>query len=212
MYEAVRPRAQISTRAAGLAITALLASSAIYIALTMGAKVVTALQTATTLATIDVAPKHREELPPPPALPDQLKLPESTIDFTIPPDIFQFDDRTAIHLETGPGPTQTHVDPPQPPHIPVRLPAKMKPGEPPPYPPTALRTGEEGISAISLCIDAKGRVTSASLARSSGHQSLDEAAVKWASQARFAPGTLDGLPQSACGQEIDYQWRIKTAR
>ena len=49
----------------------------------------------------------------------------------------------------------------------------------PPYPPMALRLGEQGRVRLHLTISADGAVTQASIVRSSGYGDLDEAAQAW---------------------------------
>ncbi len=82
----------------------------------------------------------------------------------------------------------------------------------PPYPAAAIRAREEGTTGLSLCIDASGHVSSASVAKSSGHSRLDDAALAWVRGARFAPATLDGAAQAVCGHTVQYVWNLKTVR
>ncbi|MGB3722597.1 MAG: energy transducer TonB [Pacificimonas sp.] len=64
----------------------------------------------------------------------------------------------------------------------------------PPYPSSAVRRGQSGIVAVAVKIGTDGRVTAASVATSSGHQILDEAAVKQALRRwRFKAATRDGV-------------------
>jgi protein TonB len=49
----------------------------------------------------------------------------------------------------------------------------------PPYPPLALRLGEQGRVRLHLTISADGVVTEASIVRSSGYGDLDQAAQAW---------------------------------
>ena len=67
------------------------------------------------------------------------------------------------------------------------------------------------MTSLSLCIDARGRVSSVSLAKSSGYPRLDEAALKWVKGARFSPGTVDGAAQAVCGHSVVYEWRLEDA-
>src|SRR4249920_653203 len=46
------------------------------------------------------------------------------------------------------------------------------------YPPTSTRLGEEGTAKVKVCVGVNGRVTTATLADSSGFERLDEAALK----------------------------------
>ncbi len=64
----------------------------------------------------------------------------------------------------------------------------------PPYPSSAKRAGHEGVVAVSVKIGTDGRVTSATIASSSGHESLDSAAIEQALKRwRFTPATRDGV-------------------
>jgi protein TonB len=212
MYEAMRQCAPFSTRAAGVTATALLASAAGYVLLTgFGAAIVKAVQRPMTV--ISLAPPPSTPTDPPPAKFDKidelLPAPSAPTD-PMPLDKFYYDETTSDGGDRVVG-TSSHVDPP-PQHTPVLTRPKMKPADPPPYPPIAIRGDMQGTSAISICIDAKGRVTSASLARSSGHDVLDEAALKWVRNARFSPGLSDGAPQAVCDHPVEYVWNLETLR
>ena len=94
----------------------------------------------------------------------------------------------------------------------VRIAPKLRSQEKPLYPGTEIRLHNEGNTSLGLCIDARGRVTSANLVTSSGHKSLDEAALKWVKGARFSPGTVNGVAQAVCGHSVVYEWRLENAR
>lgn len=108
---------------------------------------------------------------------------------------------------TGPGPDAGAGTAPAPRAV-VKVGAKLLPGPPPPYPPGEVRRGNEGVSSLQVCLDARGRVTEASLAKSSGHKSLDQAALKWVRDAKFSPAKVDGAPQAVCGHTVDYEWTL----
>jgi len=108
---------------------------------------------------------------------------------------------------TGPGPDAGAATGPAPRAV-VRVGAKLLPGPPPPYPAGEVRRGNEGVSSLRVCLDARGRVTEASLAKSSGHKSLDQAALKWVRDAKFTPAKVDGAPQAVCGHAVDYEWTL----
>ena len=108
---------------------------------------------------------------------------------------------------TGPGPDAGAGTGPAPRAV-VKVGAKLLPGTPPPYPPGEVRRGNEGVSSLQVCLDARGRVTEASLAKSSGHKSLDQAALKWVREAKFSPAKVDGAPQAVCGHTVDYEWTL----
>ena len=108
---------------------------------------------------------------------------------------------------TGPGPDAGAGTGPAPRAV-VKVGAKLLPGTPPPYPASEVRRGNEGVSSLQVCLDARGRVTEASLAKSSGHKSLDQAALKWVRDAKFSPAKVDGAPQAVCGHSVDYEWTL----
>ena len=95
-----------------------------------------------------------------------------------------------------------------PPRAPVKQMPKLIAGAKPDYPSSAIRAEWEGLTGLSVCVDARGRVTSQSLASSSGHEALDQAALKWIRGAKFKPGTLDGAAQAMCGASVIYEWKI----
>ncbi|MBS0278561.1 MAG: energy transducer TonB [Proteobacteria bacterium] len=65
----------------------------------------------------------------------------------------------------------------------------------PPYPPVALRLGEEGTVRLHIALDSTGRIESVRVAKTSGSERLDNAAVNWvAKHWRYAPATRDGKP------------------
>ncbi|MGH8205155.1 MAG: TonB family protein [Steroidobacteraceae bacterium] len=66
------------------------------------------------------------------------------------------------------------------------------------YPDAARRIREEGNGAVHLCIDTRGRVTSAEVASSTGHPMLDDAMLKLAKAFRFNPATRAGRPVNEC--------------
>jgi len=85
----------------------------------------------------------------------------------------------------------------------VRVPLRVDLEHSPPlgryYPREARRKPQEGSPGIFVCVSETGQLTSATLARSSGSRSLDEAALKWAADARYLPATQNGQALRACG-------------
>ncbi|MDP3739422.1 MAG: energy transducer TonB [Hyphomonadaceae bacterium] len=219
MYGAMRQRAPSSTQIAGqitgVVMTVLAMAGAGYALMDgIGGRLVAALTGEMTVAT----------LPPPPpvekqALDDFKDLSDGALPtpapFPAPDDGFVYEpDRTLLTSdgsEGSEGSTGGGTIVFTPPPIKVGNP-KLLAKDKPPYPATALRGHEEGTTGLELCINEKGAVTAASLVASSGHQRLDDAALKWVRGARFAPGTLDGKPQAMCGHRIAYEWRIEGTR
>lgn len=64
------------------------------------------------------------------------------------------------------------------------------------YPPLARRLGESGRVVLRVLIAADGRPGQVELARSSGHERLDEAALGAMRAARFKPYTENGVAQA----------------
>ncbi len=64
----------------------------------------------------------------------------------------------------------------------------------PPYPEQARQQGIEGTVVLKLTIAAEGSPRSVTVARSSGHSGLDEAAVAHVRKTEFSPALEDGRP------------------
>jgi TonB family protein len=80
----------------------------------------------------------------------------------------------------------------------------------PVYPKESTRTGEEGATQVRLRIGADGRLLDAQVARSSGFERLDKAALDALSQCRFAATTQDGVPREST-LVLTYNWRLEPA-
>jgi len=209
MYEAMRQRAPNSTQFAGVATTALVLALAGYaLANGIGGEIMKAIEPRTVVA---IVPPPVEKVEPP----EKYEL-DTTVDLGIPAppvpdDVFEATDRSSpIAIE--PGPTEGGSAAVSPAPSPLRAPPKLLKAPPPPYPPISERAREQGTTRLEVCVDARGRVTSANLAQTSGHPRLDEAALKWVRSARFTPGSAGGAPQSVCGHDVFYEWKIENAR
>jgi protein TonB len=62
----------------------------------------------------------------------------------------------------------------------------------PEYPRMSQRRGEQGRVVVRVLISPEGRVIEASVRQSSGHDRLDQAALKAVRAARFKPYTENG--------------------
>jgi protein TonB len=212
MYEVVSRRARRLTQVAGLSVSVLATVLAGYLLMNgLGGFVEAFTPEKMTLTTVAKAPES--EPPPPPRFEDTFKT--DTVSSNTPPvpdEKFFYDEDPPIPATDGEvsrgGNPQAVVAPPKP----VRIAPKLRTEEKPPYPAIELRAGNEGMTALELCVDARGRVTTASLMHSSGHPRLDDAALKWVKAARFTPGTLNGAPQAVCGHTVIYEWRLEDAR
>jgi protein TonB len=71
------------------------------------------------------------------------------------------------------------------------------------YPDASRRLGEEGLTVVDICVGPDGKLTEPpKVGKTSGHERLDQAAVKVASvgSGRFKPATEEGKPISKCTQ------------
>lgn len=93
-----------------------------------------------------------------------------------------------------------------------RIAPKLRAGDKPAYPPASVRANEQGTTHLEVCVNNTGRVTSVTVATSSGSSRLDDAAAKWLRNERFTPGTIGGVAQSMCGHDVYYQWNLKDAK
>jgi len=209
MYEAVRQRAPNSTQVAGAATTVLVTMLAGYaLSNGLGARFVEAVMPETFFTIVPPT----EDTPEP----VERQTLETDVPLTVPkPDVplplFEADKPSPIVVAEGPT-----IEPRRPVVGPaaktVRISPKLRPGDKPPYPAPSVRAQEQGVTGLQVCVDARGRVTSASLASTSGHVRLDEAALKWVRDARFTPGSVDGAAQAMCGHNVFYDWKLEDAR
>jgi protein TonB len=216
MYGAMREHAPRSTRLTGAISAAALTLATGYALATMGLNVSHVLPDPITYVALADEPKTE----PPPTTAETLEM-SSDIKLFAPPiplDIADYEAERVIIGDTNPpplpprrGPTETGANIP-PPKAAVRVAAKMLPAASPPYPPSEIRGKKQGNSGLTICVDPNGRVSSATLASSSGSDKLDEAALKWVRNSRFKPATVDGAPQPVCGHSVVYEWRLKDAR
>ncbi len=210
MYEAVRQRAPNSSQIAGAATTVLVTMLAGYaLSNGLGARLVEVFDPPMVVASLPPVPEKQDPVERTPL--------DTTAPLTVPepdwiPEKFVYDDTTLVVTKAP----ETGVDP-RPPVVgptakAVRLSPKLRPGDKPLYPAASVRAQEQGVTGLQVCIDARGRVTSASLASTSGHVRLDEAALKWVRDARFKPGSVDGAAQAMCGHNVFYEWKLEDAR
>jgi protein TonB len=70
----------------------------------------------------------------------------------------------------------------------------------PQYPVESMRAGEEGAAVLQVLVDETGRASDVRVARSSGYERLDDAAVRAVSRWKFAPSTQGALPVATWGE------------
>jgi len=211
MYEAMRQRAPNSTQFVGVATTGLvMALAGCALMNGLGGKIMEVIQPPTIVAMLPpVEPEEKPRDDTPLEIDTPLTMPEPVWK----PEEFEADRKSSITVAAGtevivpPGPTVVATA-----ATPAPLAPKLLKAAPPPYPAAAIRGHEQGITGLEVCVDARGRVTSASLAQTSGHPRLDEAALKWVRTAHFTPGSAGGAPQAVCGHDVYYEWKLENAR
>ncbi|HEY5046786.1 MAG TPA: TonB family protein [Rhizomicrobium sp.] len=163
----------------------------------------------------EVIPPKQEVVKPPPPPPPQLQKPPPP--FVPPPDI-------VIQSEAAPTNTitvQSKVSTPPPPPAPPQKVAPPSISSPvleaggagkcqsSYYPPIAIRLNQTGTTTVSVHVGADGSVQNVTLVNSSGHDSLDQAAIKCITGAwHYKPAMQSGQPVA---QSKDYAivWRIQ---
>jgi protein TonB len=157
--------------------------------------------------------------PPPPPEPElPIEIPEEVVAAPPAPELvappIEFVPEEPVIIAPPAPPEPVIIAPPAPPATPVgsgRSPPKLIASDKPDYPSASRRNGEQGTTQLSVCVSAAGRVTSAQVAQSSGHDRLDEAAVKWIRSERFQPAKINGVAQDVCGHKVLYEWNLRDA-
>jgi TonB family protein len=122
----------------------------------------------------------------------------------VPRDIDMPSDVTTIGDENLTKPYSPPQDPQPPTHIVSHVAGGPGAGFPETaafYPPASIRSGEEGVSTVRVCVDGKGRLTSTPITvTSSGSARLDEGALKLAraGSGHYRASTEDGQPVDSC--------------
>jgi protein TonB len=204
MEEAINSRS--GNRIAGIAFVALLHVAILYALISgLGTTAVELLQKPLTATIIQPPAPPKVQAPPPP--PPQLVQPPPPY---IPPPLIQVAQPPPVPVIA----TVTHVKPPAPtPRVaaPVTSSAGLDPNQscaPPDYPQEAEDMGQTGTSVVQFLIGADGSVQQSRVAQSSGHSSLDNAAVRALSACHFKPAIgADGKPQQAWAT-IPYVWQL----
>lgn len=129
-------------------------------------------------------PPEQQKEPPPP--PPEMKQPPPP--FVPPPDITIQMETPATNAITQ---VQSQVAKPQ-----ISAPASV--GRPHScvnmYPPSAQRLNHEGVTTLEFQITTDGSVTGITVAKSSGFQELDDAAVRCAGNWHYKPAIQNGQP------------------
>jgi TonB family protein len=107
-------------------------------------------------------------------------------------------------VEKSPGPPYSALPPEAPAHVVQQVAGGPGAGFPDTadfYPTLSIRLGEEGISTVRVCVDAKGRLTTEpTTLKGSGNARLDEGAIKLAraGSGHYRATTEDGQPVVSC--------------
>lgn len=151
---------------------------------------------------VDVQKEQVIPKPPPPP-PPQVDIPPPPV--APPPEI-------NIQMEAAPAPITVTDKPPPPPapvHQAVSTPVSI--GRPHTcmqnYPETSVRLNEEGTTTLSFKVMTDGSVSSVTIAKSSGYERLDNAAVSCAGRWRYKPAAVDGAPVEKDWQAA-VQWKL----
>lgn len=163
-----------------------------------------ALATPPNLQNHPVNPVPPEKSPPP-----AMEMKGWTIDVQklvvdVPPKIDVEDDATTQIVEKSPEPYSPPLPPETPAHVVQQVGGGPGAGFPETadfYPSLSIHLGEEGISTVRVCVDAKGRLTSEpTTVKGSGSARLDAGALKLAraGSGHYRATTEDGQPVNSC--------------
>lgn len=93
---------------------------------------------------------------------------------------------------------------------PVIVPASLdsRACEKPEYPRRSLKNEEQGTVMLEFLIGIDGHVVDSKVAKSSGFEVLDRAALAGLSLCKFKPGTIDGKPEQSWTR-MRYVWKLE---
>jgi TonB family protein len=148
-------------------------------------------------------------VPPEKSPPPAMEMKGWTIDVQklvvdVPPKIDVEDDATIPVVEKSPEPYSTPLPPETPIHVVQQVGGGPGAGFPETadfYPSLSIHLGEEGISTVRVCVDARGRLTSEpTTVKGSGSARLDAGALKLAraGSGHYRATTEDGQPVNSC--------------
>jgi protein TonB len=156
----------------------------------------------------EVIPPKTEQVKPPPPPPPELQKPPPPF---VPPPEITIQTETAspntitVQSKTAslPPPPQQVAPPPKPAGItaPVQIAGGGAVCNSSYYPPIAIRLNQSGTTTVTVHIGTDGSVANVDVADSSGHDSLDQAAVKCiTSRWRYKPALQNGQPVAVAKQ------------
>lgn len=97
-------------------------------------------------------------------------------------------------MSTPAAPPRPPAPPPPPADVAATYDISYKNAHMPPYPPMAVRQGQQGEVILDVTINAQGEVIDVKVERSSGFRILDRAAAEAARGWKFNPGVKNGKP------------------
>ena len=156
------------------------------------------------LVVVDLTPPPPQPAPDTPPSPPQIVAPAPPIAVPRPVMVAATPEPVPHDLPpiAAPAPAPAPPAPPAPPSVVTGadLSARMIAGAPPRYPIECRRKKEQGTVVLALTLGVDGRVASISIARSSGHERLDDAALSAVRKWRWQPLVKDGKPVMVKGQ------------
>ncbi|HWL46406.1 MAG TPA: energy transducer TonB [Sphingomonadaceae bacterium] len=185
------------------AILAILAGHALLLATLIRADVITIKKPAPAPLVVDlisVAPPPQPEAPPEPVVP--VKTVRAAVVVPAPVVVTPAAAPPPIAVSTTPPPPHpvAVVAPPAPKTVTASdLSTTMLFAKPPRYPIESRRKHEQGVVTLSLVLGLDGRVAQISLARSSGFERLDKAALDAVRYWRWSPTVRNGQPVTVRG-------------
>jgi protein TonB len=158
-------------------------------------------------------PKVEQVVRPPPELvkPTVASVPPPDIQIQTPQQLPQI---TVVKMPPHPvmpPPVQTAAAPPAPPK-PQGISAPVSIGGShscqSEYPPSAQRLNQQGTTSIKFTVNTDGSVSDVHVVDSSGHDTLDQAAIRCASSWRYKPALQNGQPVPA-PWTTNVQWTLQ---
>lgn len=189
---ATSPPGRTKRRAAGLLAAGLLQAALIY-ALIVGLDIKIWPEPERPPLQGEFLPDKSNPLPPPP--------PPSSVE----PTRVTVVEPTVVWSDNGGGKDTAPTTAAGPAAAPVAVAAQgiMSTHSKPPYPRLALTLGHQGTVMLRVTISARGAVQDAVVVRSSGYETLDQAARSWVIQQwRYRPATLGGQPVASTAEVV----------
>jgi protein TonB len=202
LHADVRPHSP-RRRIVAIGVAVILEAGAVY-AVSSGLATRAIMQLPQTLKVDIFKPPPPKQITPPPPQAQLVKpslptVPPPMINIQTPPPPNQITAVRSPHPVVA-QPTAVATNPPPPP--PVRSPPVPTPPRAsasthtqPPYPVLARRIGKEGTVLLNITVGTDGSVQNVSIAKSSGDDGLDQAAVNWVREHwKYRPATQNGQP------------------